>query len=292
MSSTEPAGGVAAQQRLPFSDARASDRSPLALARARLAVAGRSGGRWRARAMLRILLVTVTAGLALAAAPSVSAAPRSFGVYVDPWNVAGWAQDVGRAPQYVARFEAFSRGATVDAFLREAERQGLARVLVSWEPWRPVPDELGVAEQFRAAARLPQRRHRRRRAGRLHRALRAQPRDVPRARRPPLRARDERHLVPVVARPGRVPARLAPRRPARPPPGARNVRFVWSVNPSLYLVAPPLAAQRAVYWPGRRFVDAVGSTMINFGGVKRYPVAALRAAPARAPPRSTTSRCS
>ena len=57
--------------------------------------------------------------------------------------------DVGRAPQYVARFEAFSRGATVDAFLREAERQGLRRVLVSWEPWRPVPDELGVAEQFR-----------------------------------------------------------------------------------------------------------------------------------------------
>jgi hypothetical protein len=33
--------------------------------------------------------------------------------------------------------------------LREAERQGLRHVLVSWEPWRPVPDELGVAEQFR-----------------------------------------------------------------------------------------------------------------------------------------------
>src|SRR6185503_17624046 len=100
-------------------------------------------------AMHRILLVIITAGLALAAAPSVSAAPRSFGVYVDPWNVAGWAQDVGRTPQYVARFEAFSRAATVDAFLRETERQGLPRVLVSWEPWRPVPDELGVAEQFR-----------------------------------------------------------------------------------------------------------------------------------------------
>jgi hypothetical protein len=28
-----------------------------------------------------------------------------------------------------------------------------------------------------------------------------------------------------------------------------------------------------VYWPGRRYVDAVGSTMINFGGQKTYPVA-------------------
>jgi hypothetical protein len=27
------------------------------------------------------------------------------------------------------------------------------------------------------------------------------------------------------------------------------------------------------YWPGARWVDAVGSTMINFGGRKRYPVA-------------------
>ena len=27
-----------------------------------------------------------------------------------------------------------------------------------------------------------------------------------------------------------------------------------------------------MYWPGRRYVDAVGSTMINFGGEKRYAV--------------------
>jgi hypothetical protein len=27
------------------------------------------------------------------------------------------------------------------------------------------------------------------------------------------------------------------------------------------------------YWPGTRYVDAVGSTMIDFGGVNTYPVA-------------------
>ena len=86
--------------------------------------------------------------LALAAAAD-RRAPRSFGVYVDPWHVAGWARNVGRAPQYVARFEAFSRGATVDAFLREAERQGLAPRARLVGAVAPVPAELGVAEQFR-----------------------------------------------------------------------------------------------------------------------------------------------
>jgi hypothetical protein len=54
---------------------------------------------------------------------------------------------------------------------------------------------------------------------------------------------------------------------------ARNVRFVWSINPSLYLGRRRWQRSVRVYWPGRRFVDAVGSTMINFGGVKRYTVA-------------------
>src|SRR5439155_4774096 len=54
--------------------------------------------------------------------------------------------------------------------------------------------------------------------------------------------------------------------------GARNVRFVWSVNPNLY---EPAAAWRTAlrrYWPGRRFVDLVGATMIDFGGTKNYGV--------------------
>jgi hypothetical protein len=99
---------------------------------------------------MRRVLAALGAGAVLLAAPAAArAAPRSFGVYADPWHVTAWSHDVGRAPDYVARFEAFSRGAPVDSFLREAERQGLRHVLVSWEPWRPVSDDLGVAEQFR-----------------------------------------------------------------------------------------------------------------------------------------------
>jgi hypothetical protein len=95
-------------------------------------------------------LFALCATLAL---PAPAPAQRSFGVYVDPWHVGEWASAVGVTPDFVARFEAFSRNATLDSFLREAERRGLGRVLVSWEPWRPVPAELGVVEQFRARSR-------------------------------------------------------------------------------------------------------------------------------------------
>src|SRR4051794_40414691 len=76
---------------------------------------------------------------ALASPMSAQAAQRDFGAYVDPWHFPEWSQRVGAAPQFVSRFEAFSRGQTVDSFLREAERQGLQRVMVTWEPWKPVP---------------------------------------------------------------------------------------------------------------------------------------------------------
>jgi hypothetical protein len=54
--------------------------------------------------------------------------------------------------------------------------------------------------------------------------------------------------------------------------GATNVRFVWSVNPNLYDPAPVWRRELRAYWPGSRYVDAVGTTAINFGGVKAYPV--------------------
>ena len=94
------------------------------------------------------------------------------------------------------------------------------------------------------AARLPQPRHRGRRAGRVHPGVRPQPRDVPRPRRPALRARDERHVVPVVARPGRLPARVAADRPAVPVGGRgqRPLRLVPEPQPLPPL--PDLAAQR------------------------------------------------
>src|SRR5919197_5119842 len=74
---------------------------------------------------------------------------RVFGVYVDPWHVDDWSRAVGAAPQAVAKFEAFSRNRTIDDYAAEMRRQRINRILVSWEPWRPVPAALGIDAQAR-----------------------------------------------------------------------------------------------------------------------------------------------
>jgi mannan endo-1,4-beta-mannosidase len=221
---------------------------------------------------MRYALLPVLAAAVLALVPGLANA-RTFGVYVDPWHVDDWTQRVGFAPDYVGRFEAFSRGTTVDSFLRESERQGLGRVLVTWEPWKPVPAELGVAAQFR-----PQPGYRNRDIARgaqdayvlsfarslasfhgvveLRYAHEMNGTWYPWSHDPVAYRQAWRHIVRLF--------RAA---------GARNVRFVWSPNPSLFLRFQRWQRSVRVYWPGKRYVDAVGSTMINFGGTKRYSVA-------------------
>jgi hypothetical protein len=217
----------------------------------------------------------VLALLATLAAPATQAraSARTFGVYVDPWHVADWSRNVGFAPGYVARFEAFSRGATVDSFLREAEHQGLQRVLVSWEPWKPVPPELGVNEQFRPQ---PGYRNADIAAGSQDAYIRSFARSLASFHgRVDLRYAHEMNGTWYPWSHDPVGYRRAWRHVVRifRAEGARNVRFVWSPNPSLFLDYRTWLRSVRVYWPGRRYVGAVGSTMINFGGEKRYTVA-------------------
>src|SRR4051812_35681172 len=72
---------------------------------------------------------------------------RVFGAYIDPWHVDDWARSVGAAPQMVAKFEAFSLRQAPVAMLAQAERVGIKRALISWEPWAPVATSLGTARQ-------------------------------------------------------------------------------------------------------------------------------------------------
>jgi mannan endo-1,4-beta-mannosidase len=226
------------------------------------------------------------AGLAVAAAvlggivpPPATAEPaRTFGVYVDPWHLADWARNVGAAPDMVARFEAFSRQEPLDRFLREAEAQGLARVMVSWEPWKPVPVELGDAQS------LPQRGYRNRDI--LHGAKDLYIRRFARS----LATFDGvvylryAHEMNGTWYPWSYEPRmyvLAWRRLVRlfRAVGVRNVRFVWSPNPNTYQGKRPWLQHLRLYWPGSRYVDYVGSTMINFGGVRRRRYTISRFAP-------------
>jgi hypothetical protein len=211
------------------------------------------------------------AGAHAQSTPPAPVPKRTFGAYVDPWSLAPWRQ-AGIGPNYVARFEAFSRGATVHAFIREAEAQGLGSVLVSWEPWKPVPPELGVQAQF---ASQPGYRNVDIAGGTQDAYILAFARDLatypgtvylryahemngtwyPWSRDPIAYRRAWRHVVRLFES-----------------AGADNVKFVWSINPSLFLSTHDWLRSVRVYWPGRRYVDMLGSTMINFGGGKAYPV--------------------
>ncbi len=199
---------------------------------------------------------------------------RVFGAYVDPWHVDDWARAVGATPQAIAKFESFSRDRTLAGWARETRRRGIRRLFVSWEPWAPVPVAFGLDVQSR-----PQPGYRNidiatgsqdRYITRFARSLAAFPGTVY------LRYAHEMNGYWYPWSRGSTSYRWAWRRIVRlfRLAGARNVRFVWSVNPNLYDPAGVWMRNLRRYWPGRRYVDDVATTMINFGGTaKRYPVA-------------------
>src|SRR4051794_23357263 len=217
--------------------------------------------------------VAEIAGPSPAPAPVASAHPRRvFGIYVDPWHAGDWARAIGAAPQALGTFEAFSRNRTLWRLENEAARTGVRRILVSWEPWTPVPSALGVAAQAR-----PQRGKRN-----IDIARGLQDRYITRFARELARFQGTVYLRYAHEMNGywypwsRDPRayRWAWRRIVRlfALAGARNVRFVWSVNANLYQRPAAWRATLRRYWPGRRNVDLVATTMIDFGGMKRYPV--------------------
>jgi len=118
--------------------------------------------------LLVVLALPATKSLQRPAAQRAEATPpepaehpaRVFGVYVDPWHVDDWAGSIGAAPQAVAKFEAFSRDRTVDEYAAESARQGIRRMLVSWEPWTPVPAALAAAPRPHPAHPNPRSRWR------------------------------------------------------------------------------------------------------------------------------------
>jgi mannan endo-1,4-beta-mannosidase len=233
------------------------------------------------RALLATLAILVAAVAAVAGAPveagavspPMPPAKRTFGVFVDPWNVDDWARAVGSSPQLVAEFEAFSRNQVLDHHLREAELQGIRSLMFTWEPWKPVPTSLGPYEQYR-----PQPGYRNG--------------DIARGAQDEYIARFARSLAGFQ---GTVYVRYAhemngfwypwahgPRQYVQAwrrvvsifrQVGAANVRFVWSPNPNLFQRQAEWVRKLRRYWPGSGYVDAVGSTMINFGGRKDYRVA-------------------
>jgi mannan endo-1,4-beta-mannosidase len=195
---------------------------------------------------------------------------RLFGVYTDPWHLDDWSAHVGVRPNLVAKFEAFARRRTPGKFLRQVERDGVTRVMISWEPWKPVPAALGAEAQARQQPGFTNADVASgSRDGYITRFARsvAAFRGIvymryahemngfwyPWSAGARAYVRAWRHLVRIFRR-----------------EGAANARFVWSANPNLYESQAEWLANLRRYWPGRRWVDVVGSTVINFGGEKKY----------------------
>jgi hypothetical protein len=144
--------------------------------------------------------------------------------------------------------------------------------MVSWEPWQPVDARLGTVLQY-----LPQPGYRNGEiaGGSQDAYIAAFARSLARFHGTVwLRYAHEMNGFWYPWSHGPRSYRLAWRHVVRVvrAAGARNVRFVWSPNPNLYEPARTWMRHMRSYWPGARWVDAVGTTMINFGGRKRYEV--------------------
>jgi mannan endo-1,4-beta-mannosidase len=221
--------------------------------------------------MLLALLTLPAVHILRASGSPAGPPPRLFGVYVDPWHVDDWARAERIQPELVAKFESFSRRRAADKFLDEAERKGIRRVLIAWEPWKPVPVSVAAGRQA-----APQRGYRNvdialgAQDGYIRRFARSLARFdgtvylryahemngywYPWSSDPVAYRRAWRHVVALVRA-------VAP-----------NVAFVWSVNTSLYEPYDTWTRHLRQYWPGAAYVDVVGATMINFGGWKQYDV--------------------
>lgn len=197
---------------------------------------------------------------------------REFGITTDPWQVDEWAEVVGGKPTMVMEFEQWGRRRTLDSHFEEARRQGLSSFMVTWEPWEPVPVSLGQEAQ---AQEQPEYSNATIAAGDHDEYIREFAASVaasgltvyirhahemngtwyPWSKDPENYVRAWRRIVDIFRE-----------------QGVDNARFVFSLNPFVWMDDDRFREAALQYWPGDEYVDYVGSTMINFGGEKDYEV--------------------
>jgi Glycosyl hydrolase family 26 len=209
--------------------------------------------------------------------PVFDATKREFGISIDPWKFDEWAAAVGAKPTMLMGFEAFSKRRTLDKHFAEARRQGVRSFMVTWEPWVSVSADLGKEEQRKEQ---PEYSNKAIASGAWDDYFRMFARSVaasglivyirhahemngdwyPWSRDPADYVTAWRRMVDIFRK-----------------EGAKNAKFVFSVNPSVWVPDEEFKASLQDYWPGPEYVDFLGSTMISFGGKKSYSVAEFAA---------------
>jgi len=224
--------------------------------------------------VVTILLCVAMSTTQLAMVSTAGAqSPKQFGVVTDPAHFVEWSSAIGARPTLDMEFEAWSRQRTLEDRFAAARSQGVTAYMVTWEPWAPVPATLGREAQY---AVQPAYSNASIAAGAWDGYVRSFARTVrdsgltvyvryahemngnwyPWSHDVSAYRRAWRHVVDVFRA-----------------EGATNARFVWSINPNLYQDQATVIGHAWHYWPGSAYVDVVGTTMIDFGGAKDYPVA-------------------
>ncbi|MGZ4756426.1 MAG: glycosyl hydrolase [Acidimicrobiia bacterium] len=224
--------------------------------------------------LLAIALAVGVVASQLATAPTAGAQPpKQFGVVTDPAHFGAWSTAIGAMPTLDMEFQAWSRQGTLEDHFATARSQGVTAFMVTWEPWDPVPASRGREAQY---AVQPAYSNAAIAAGAWDAYIRSFARSVrdsgltvyvryahemngnwyPWSHDMSAYRSAWRHVVDLFRA-----------------EGATNARFVWSINPNLYQDQATVIGHAWHYWPGSAYVDVIGATMIDFGGVKDYPVA-------------------
>lgn len=206
-----------------------------------------------------------------------------FGVAVSPFELDEWQQATGITPDLCMVFESWSRQRALTDMLTKAKSFGHRQFACTWEPWTPPPvgvsaEQQGEVQPEWAADTIL--------AGDHDDYIDAVARSIRESKLDAvwLRYGHEMNGHPPWHPWGHDPAGYVAawkyiRKRVRSERGAWNAKFVWSPNPDLWRPTPADWLQRLLpYWPGLSAVDAVGSTMIEFGRADRsYPVSAFAA---------------
>ena len=205
-----------------------------------------------------------------AAVPSIALneTARLIGVVSDPWQVDRWDDAIGEV-DVTMQFSAWGRRSDLGDFLAEAGRQGKVP-MVTWEPWSTANREPGESDQGRLQARFSNAAIAN---GRQDHYVRSVAADVARFEGPVfIRYAHEMNgwWYPWSHQPRRYVEAWRHVHDLFEREGATNAVWVWSANTNLFEGARVWRRRLTAYWPGDRYVDWVGSTMINFGGVKEH----------------------
>jgi mannan endo-1,4-beta-mannosidase len=199
---------------------------------------------------------------------------RIFGVAIAGNALPKWIRGTGIHPQLLMSFENWSGEPLPTKTLNEDKAVGIHAAMITWEPWQPPrigslpPQQFKLQPKFsnktiangkwdgyitkwaRAVAAFPKIRVYIRFAHEMNGTW------YPWSHNPEAYVAAWRRIVTIFRQ-----------------QHAANAKFVWSGS---WGEGPPIADQTKnlrQYWPGKSYVDVIGTTMINFGGTDHtHPV--------------------